>query len=438
MLHFRRSSAGRSRLASVVLTVLVGTMLIPATPVLAAEPTDMVLEWNVNAVNAINNAPTATPPGLGQPPPLAPIQLAIVHTAVYDAVNAIAGTHEPYIDGLSAPATASQAAAAATAAHHVLVGLVPASAPQVKASLDHLYYDVSLPKIPDGDDKTAGIQVGAEAAAAMLANRTGDGRFGSRTFVVGTAPGEWRPVPPLGNNVFAWVADVKPFALRTQAQFLTAGPPALKSAQYAAEFNEVKAVGGSSSTRTEDQAKLAAFVSGNPFGLLNRAFREISTARRLSTAEQARFFALTSMSTGDAAISCWSSKVRWNFWRPQTAIQNAATDGNDATTADPGWTSLISTPGYPDNASGYNCIAASAMYSAKEFFGTDTVSFSLTNVTPTATLTRNYSRFSDFVTDAIEGRILVGLHFRSADVQGALLGQKVAEWIESHYLEPVN
>jgi hypothetical protein len=406
--------------------------------VLAAEPTDMVLEWNVNAVNAIGNAPTASPPGLGQPPPLAPIHLAMVHAAVYDAVNAIAGTHEPYLDGLSAPPSASKAAAAATAAHHVLVGLVPATAPQVKASLDALYYDISLPKIPDGTAKADGISVGASAAAAMLRERVGDGRFGSRTFVVGTAPGEWRPVPPLSNNVFAGVADVQPFALRTQAQFRTAGPPDLASAQYAAEFNEVKAIGGAASTRSVDQAALAAFVSTNPFGLLNRSLRAIAADRGLSTAEQARLFALTSMSSGDAAISCWSSKVHWNFWRPQTAIQNAATDGNDATTADPGWTSLVATPGYPDNASGYNCLAASVMYSAKEFFGTDNVAFTLTNIGPTSSVSRTYSRFSAFVDDAIEGRILIGLHFRSADVQGALLGQKVAEWIERHYLEPVN
>ena len=267
----------------------------------------------------------------------------------------------------------------------------------------------------------------------MLADRVGDGRFGSRAFVVGTAPGEWRPVPPLSNNVFAWMADVRPFALRTQGQFRTAGPPSLGSAQYAAEFNEVKAIGASGASRTPEQAALAAFVSGSPFAAVNRAFREIATARGLSTSEQARFFALSSMSSGDGAIACWASKVHWNFWRPLTAIRNADADGNDATVADPNWTSLLAAPGYPDNPSGYNCFAASTMHSARQFFGTDSVSFSLT----AGGMTRNYGRFTGFVDDAIDGRVLVGIHFRSGDVQGALLGQKVAEWIEHHYLEPV-
>jgi hypothetical protein len=170
---------------------------------------------------------------------------------------------------------------------------------------------------------------------------------------------------------------------------------------------------------------------------VNGALRTLAGTRGLSTDEQARLFAMTSMATADAAISCWDNKVYWNNWRPQTAIQNAATDGNDDTAADPTWTSLFSTPGYPDNPSGYNCLAAAMMYSAKDFFGTNRVSFVLTNPAFNPPITRPYDRFTDFVDDAIEGRILTGFHFRSADEQGAWLGKKVAKWVSTRYFNPL-
>jgi hypothetical protein len=432
---FRHTSA-RPRPAHhggrLALLLISATLLVPAAPAIAAEPGDMVLQWNATAIAAISNPPTATPPGLGQAPPGALIQLAIVQGAVYDAVNAIAGGHKPLIAGLSAPASASQAAAAATAAHHVLVGLTPATLPQVLASLD-AQYDASLATIAGGQAKADGIEVGAAAAAAMLADRTADGRFGPRTFTTGTEPGEWRLVPPLNANVFAWVSDVRPFTLKRASQFRTAGPPDVSSAQYAVEFNEVKAVGrATGSTRTPAQDLLAAFVSTNPVPILYRALREIAVARGLSTSAQARLLALTSVSGADAVIGCWESKVHWSFWRPYTAIRNAADDGNAATGADPDWTSLVAAPGYPDNPSGYNCIAASTMYAARLFFRTDRVSFTLNNPASVPPTVREYHRFTDVIRDAIDGRVLIGLHFRSADTQAAWLGKKVAQWVNRH------
>jgi hypothetical protein len=422
-----------ARLAGILLVVV--SLLVPAAPVVAAEPGDMVLQWNAKAIAAIGNAPSATPPGLGQAPPGSVIQIAIVQTAVYDAVNAIDGGHQPYLAGLSAPSTASPAAAAATAAHHVLVSLA-ASSPTVTASLD-AQYAASLASISDGQSKADGIAVGAAAAAAMIAERTGDGRFGSRTFVPGTGLGEWRLVPPLNANVFAWVADVKPFTLKRASQFRTEGPPDLSSEQYATEFNEVKAVGrATGSTRTDSQNLLAAFVSTNPVPILYRALREIAVARGLSTSAQARLLAQASMSGADAVIGCWESKVHWSFWRPQTAIQLADTDGNPATEADAAWTSLVPAPGYPDNPSGYNCIAAATVYSARLFFGTDHVAFTLNNPGSTPPTVREYHRFSDVIRDAIDGRVLIGLHFRSADTQGAWLGKKVAQWVNRHEFGP--
>jgi hypothetical protein len=422
----------RSRLAGAAGLVLIAALVVPAAPALAAEPGDMVLQWNAIALTTIGNAPTATAPGLGQPPPLAMIQLAIVQGAVYEAVNAIDKTHEPLLKRISAPRSASKAAAAATAAHHTLVGLTPAALSQVVASLD-AQYAASLASIPAGQAKNHGVTVGAAAAAALLANRAGDGRFGTRTFIAGTAAGEWRLVAPLNANVFAWVSDVRPFTLNSASQFRTEGPPALSSAQYATEYNEVKAVGkATDSTRTESQALLATFVSTNPVPAIFRARREVAVARHLSAAGQARLLATMSVSSADAVIGCWESKVHWNFWRPLTAIQNGADDGNAATEADPTWTSLVPSPGYPDNPSGFNCIVGSLMQAARLFFGTDQVSFTVTNGP-----VRSYTRFSDLITDAIDGRVLIGLHFRSADTQGATLGKRVAQWVYSHEFRPV-
>ena len=188
MTHSRQRSRARRWLSTpMAIALIAASMLIPATSVAAHEPTNMVLEWNINAVNAIGNAPdAATPPGLGQPPPLAPIHLAMVHGAIYDAVMAIVDTHEPYLNGLNARRSASQAAAVAAAAHGVLVGLTPAM-PAVKTSLDDLYA-ASLAKIRNGTAKQRGITVGKAAAAAMLANRVNDGRFGTYMFPVGTHP----------------------------------------------------------------------------------------------------------------------------------------------------------------------------------------------------------------------------------------------------------
>jgi hypothetical protein len=426
----KRPRASRWLTTPMGIIVIAAGLLIPATSASAAEPTDMVLEWNINAINAIANAPTADPPGLGQAPPLAPVSLAMVHGAVYDAVNSIDDTRQPYLVNINAPPGASRAAAVAQAAHDVLVGLVPATPAQVKASLDSLL-GISLGKITPGASRDDGAAVGAAAAAAMLANRVGDGRANtSRTFPIGTEPGEWRPVPPLSNNVFSWIGDVRPFSLNKSGQFKVQPDPPLQSAQYTIEFNEVKALGAQvGSTRNAAQEALSNFIVINPFSPVNTAFRQIATAKGLSTSQQARLFAMTSLSSADALIDCWYNKNRYLSWRPQTAIQLADDDGNPDTVADPTWLAKFPNPGYPDNPSGYNCFAASMMTAGKAFFGTDNVAFDLK---ASATITRSYTRFSGYIHDAIEGRILIGFHFRHADVNGAWLGKKVARWVATH------
>ena len=422
----------------------VGPMLRP-TPAPLAE-TDAVNVWNQNAISALSNGATAATPGLGLPPPVAFIHLAIVQGAVYDAVNSIKGGHDPYIAGLKAPTSASQSAAAATAAHHVLISLVdqvPTASvglkDTIKARLDTDYQN-SLDEISAGQLKDQGVEVGAQAATAMLFNRVSDGRYGAPGFPFANpaGPGQWRPMP--GNDPNAWVRSVRPFTLPSSDFFQTSGPSLVTSDQYTLEFNEVKALGrASGSMRSPEQTSLAYWSGGHPLPLLYGGLRQVAAAKGLTVTEQARLYAMTSMSGADSLINCWAEKARWGFWRPTTAIQLAADDGNPNTTPDPAWTSLLTLPPYADEPSGANCVYSGVMNGAKAFFGSDAAEFDLTSPgvgpvggVPTGS-TRHYSEFSHVVRDIIEARILGGLHFRRADVNGALLGEAVADYVDKNF-----
>jgi hypothetical protein len=442
----------RRRLGAVGVTIMVAAaMSIPAAA-LAAEPNNMVLVWNENAISVISNPgapPAGTPVGLGQAPPLAALHVGFVHAAIYDAVNAIDKGHQPYLAGLSAPSNASKAAAVAQAAHDVLLHLVATTPQPVIDRVDGLLAQ-SLGQIDPGQAKEDGRAIGAAAAAALIAARSTDGRFDVEPFIVGDAPGEWVPVAPVSNNVFGHFATVKPLTLRSPGQFRTEGPPALTSDQYTAEFNEVKSLGAQSgSGRTPEQTLLAGFATANPLFYMNAGLRNIAIAKGLSTADQALLFAKTSMASADALIGCWYNKKVWSNWRPQTAIREAANDGNPATSPDGSWLSLFASPGYPDNPSGYNCYTAGLWHSARLFFGTDRYSFQLSSPGVAANPAagnpvgvpgsiRSYTRFTGVIDDTIEGRILNGYHFRSTDVQGAWLGKKAAQWLDKNYFAPVD
>jgi hypothetical protein len=450
MRKLRPTARGRGSLAGLSVLALVGALgLVPAASVAAAEPTNMVLVWNANAVNVIGQPATNTPPGLGQGPPLAALHVAMVQGAIYDAVNAIDGGHEPYLPGLSATSTASQAAAVAQAGHDVLFGITPAANTAVRDRIDALLA-ASLALIDPSQAKTDGMDIGADAAAAMLAARTGDGRTDVEPFVPSNDLGKWRLVPPLNANIQGQFATVRPLTLNSPDQFPTEGPPALTSAQYAAEFNEVKALGAQvGSSRTDAQTLMAGFYTANPLFFYNAGLRAIAIDQGLSTSEQARLFVKTSMAGADALISCFNNKKLWSAWRPATAIHEAANDGNPLTEPDANWTSLFAAPGYPDEPSGYNCYTGGFWQSARYFFGTDLFAFSLTspgvpenpaagNPIGVPGSTRSYDRFTDVIRDTINGRILNGFHFRTADVHGAWIGKKVAQWIDKHYFEPVD
>ncbi|MGZ5393607.1 MAG: vanadium-dependent haloperoxidase, partial [Mycobacterium sp.] len=399
---------------------------------------DAVTDWNTNANSAIfATTPTAH---------AAALSTAMVQAAVYDAVNAIAGGYQPYLS-TTAPAdpSYSQDAAAVTAAFGVAKALVSPA----QVLILQTKYDESLAAIDDGPAKSGGIEVGEAAAAALLAARANDGRNPSSAFpfVFGTTPGVWRKSPPLfGVDPTPWVGNVTPFLVPNTEMLRTDGPNALTSDAYAKDFDEVKSLGSlNSTTRTDDQTMAAIFWQSQPGGLYGGVMKQLSTRFGLSTAENARLYAMTSLAAADGAIGCWNDKYYWNFWRPIDAIREAASDGNRNTEADPGWLPLydpslttlptLSTPSFPDHPSGHTCVSSATLNAMQDFFGTDKIAFDITS-TRFPTTPRHYDRFSDALKEVIDARVWGGIHFRTADEQGAVLGKKVARWEEKHYFQP--
>ena len=427
----------RRRRAQVILAVAALLAVAAPAPAMGA-PTSTVRDWNAAAVAALANAPNAPVPGAGQPPPVSILHLAMVQGAVYDAAVAINGGYQPYLTGLSSSRGASLDAAVATAAHDVLVGLSPALPEPVRTRLDGLYAE-TLASVADGTAKADGIAVGAAAAGSMLAARADDGRFGSFRFTVGTEPGQWRPTGS-GNDPFAWVAKVRPFMIPSADGFGSDGPPAMTSAEYAEEFNEVKAIGSATSTiRTSAQTDLARFYTANPVVMWNATFRTIAEDEGLTEADEARLFAMVNMTAADGIITCWEDKARWSFWRPSTAIHEAANDGNPATAAEAGWTPLVPSPPYPDQPSGYNCVTGSFFNAAQSFFGSNKMAFDVfSNAALVIDRTRHYVRFSDVWKDTIDARVYLGIHFRTADVAAVVISKKVATWVARHYFQPTD
>lgn len=435
-----KSFAAWPALAACAMLSIVVLLGGAAAPARAAPTDDVVLDWNLNAAEALINGASAATPGVGQPPPVSVLHLAIVQAAVYDAVNMIDGGREPYLEGLpDAPSGASKAAAVATAAHDVLVGLVmtPALTSAIRSRLDSRWQSsIDEALAEDGAAAVAaGIAAGAAAADAMLDARGSDGRYTPGVkFTVGTGVGQWQPTPPGNvNDPNAWVMKVEPFAMKDSAQFRTPGPRRIGTPAYRAEYEEVKSLGGrpgvTPSDRTQEQTDIARFFTANPVEMFNRAFRGLATSEGLDLVEQARLFAMLNVSGADAAIACWDDKEYWAFWRPITAIRTS--DGDPKTLGDPGWTPFVDNPPYPDHPSGYNCQSGAFMNAAKSFFGGD-VAFSLTANLTTGPVTRTYDRFTDLVDDTIDARIYLGIHFRSADVDGAWIGKRAAHWVAGH------
>ncbi len=395
-----------------------------------SDNSNVIVDWNGVLLNAIRNDKTT--------PPVAARNMAMVHSAVYDAVNSINPTYSSYHFNQTAPTGASAEAAAATAAHDVLVNLYPTQTASFDSALT-----ASLAEIPDGASEDAGVNFGKLVANDILTLRSQDGSNITGSYTPGTDPGDWQPTPPnLAPALLPNWANVTPFAITNASQFRPDGPPALNSTEYATEFNQVKELGRKdSSTRTSEQTQIAKFWADGsgtftPGGHWNEIAEQISTNQNTNLVETARLFALLNISLADAGIACWDAKYNYNFWRPITAIQQADNDGNDNTIADPNWTPLLITPPFPEYTSGHSTFSGAASTILSGLLGNN-ISFNTTSLGLPG-VGRNFNSFSQAADEAGISRIYGGIHFSSASVEGLATGRELGNYILDKFLVPIN
>ncbi|MGI8979198.1 MAG: phosphatase PAP2 family protein [Pirellulaceae bacterium] len=387
---------------------------------------DMVTQWNDNALAAIRVDRTA--------PPIASRALAIVHTAVYDAVNAIDRTHKPYaVDVPALPGTSAEAAVAA-AAHRALVALFPAQA----ATFD-TQFTASLATIADGSAETNGVALGNLVADRMLALRANDGASAVVNYTPGSGPGVWIPTPPAFAAAFLpqW-PNVTPFAMRTGSQFTPHDLPTLTSAEYTADFNEVKELGSATSaTRTADQTAIATFWANGggtatPPGHLNLMAQAAADSQGNTLSQNARLFAALNVAMADAAIMAWDAKYSTNCWRPITAIRAADTDGNANTTPDAAWTPLLVSPPFSTYVSGHSSFSGAAAAVLKSFFGRDNIAFTLESEDATVA-DRSFTSFSQAAQESADSRLYGGIHFQFDNEDGLVAGTRLGAFVAQNF-----
>jgi hypothetical protein len=395
-----------------------------------------------NAVVAWHAIMESTVAGGGRKNAVALPYYAYVDVAMYDAATAIDRRFHPFAVRFDAPRGASEDAAAASAAHDVLVHYFPSQTTTLDAALAS-----SLAGIADGQRKTDGIHVGQAVAAQWLALRSGDGLEAPLTYTPGHGPGIWEPVPtypaPPPNTppapVGVWMTQFKPFALMSADQFLAdiPPPPPLKSAVWARNFNLTKTYGEQNSTvRSAAQTEIGRFWTDDAAAQYSRAFRTLVGTQRLSTAAAARLAAMYSVAASDAVTACMNAKYHFAFWRPYTAIHDADTDGNPDTVADPNWVPLAVTPGHPEYPANHGCVTEAVMDALTAFFDTDEIPYSVTSaVTGT---THSFNSFEDVVTEVDNARIYGGMHYRHSVKQGNRLGRRVTEYVLTHHFKAID
>jgi len=379
-----------------------------------AARTDPIGAWSV----AASNAAAAS----GMAPFRTPISLAILHVAMYDAVTTT-DPNSPHAGRPRSSEAASAHAAAVEAGYRVLLAEFPSQAPALLAT-----YQTLMAGEPDSMARQRGADAGAAAAQRLLARRANDGRNAVVPYTPGSELGGWVPTPPgLLRVDTAFLSRVTPFTMDDASQFRPAGPPAMRSTQWAADYNEVKRLGAKNATaRTPDQTATALFWEPLAGTVWFATIRRLAREQMFDLPSSARFQAAAFAAFADALIACWDAKFHFNFWRPITAIRGGETDGNPSTDADPTWEPLAVTPNFPEYPSGHACATAAVAHTIEDFFDDDTRIPARNVVTGEE---RVYRRASEVVREVNEARMLLGVHFRSADEDGAEIGRKVAQQI---------
>ncbi len=419
---------------TIVKIVLLSLCSTASPVVLAAESRgspDVVIEWNALLQS---NMPTSA--GVNTPR-----YYAMLHIAMFDAANAIDRKYTQYRARIwFVPRAASAEAAAAQAAHDVLTALIPTAEPAFTAALDARLANSA------GWSANVGRAVGRYAAQQILSWREGDGAIGpGPAYQPAPLPGLWQPTPPsFGAAQFTQAGDVEPFALLTATQYLPRPPPLLNSAEYAANFDEVKLLGSATSTaRTAEQTLLARLFAPSGYStqhwvIWNTLARDMAVSQRMSLVDTARLFALLNVSIHDGVQTSHASKYVYGLWRPITAIRRADEDANPSTLADANWTPLITTPAYPSHASNQTCVGTSAARALERALGSDEMSFTATwtGTGGNANVVRAYSRFSALAEDQARSRVYAGIHFTFELTASQESCMKVADYVYSHYMRP--
>ena len=402
----------------VVASIIAIIMMVCPTTVHA----DAVTDWNQASLEVLKAGNV-----LGNPWSRA---MAMVHVAMSDAINSVQGRYTRYVAAAPTAPNVSADAAAVAAARQILIQLVPAQ----KAKIDEAYAE-SLGRIQDGPAKRDGITLGEQVAAVVQADRAADATNAPDTYRPITSPGVWVPTQP---PLFPQYAQAKPWGIKSADQFRPGPPPALTSALYARDYNETKDFGGSKTTkRTQQQTDAVRFWTQTNFGpSWNDTARQLSVAKGLSLADNARLFALLTMGIADSFILDWDAKFHYNFWRPVTAIRNGDRDGNDATERDASWTPLNVTPMHPEYPSQASIQSGAAVGILEAVFGTGPVSFTATD-TEDSRLQRQYTSIAQMAEEQRLVRIWGGIHFRNTLEISDQMGRKISSHLLNNYMTPV-
>jgi len=405
---------------------LAATIVFLSTLAASASASDVcspLLEWNQFALDATVAAAQGAVPQIRS--------MAIVHTAMHDAVNAITGEYQTYLTANPAPAGASPEAAIIAAANYALTHLFSLQAPTLHAKRAASLAACGL------SDGNAGISVGETAAAAVLALRSTDGAAHAQypyTAPGAGLPGVWVAVGPAAPVLPGW-GSVTPWVLESGSQFRPDAPYALDGGRYTRDYNEVKALGAlTGSARTWEQTQIAIFWDASPSVICTGVARGVIAARGLDLSGAARALALMYMAGADASIACFDAKYTYNFWRPITAIQRGDEDGNDNTLADPSWQPLITTHQHPEYPSAHSTNSSAMATVLTLLFGDDPGVPIIATSPRNPTFPRLWETFSEGIDEVMDARVYIGFHFRTSDQTGARVGRQVARFVVKHAL----
>jgi hypothetical protein len=372
---------------------------------------------------------------VGYNPPVMSRVAAIVQASVFDAVNGIERRYEPFHVDADAPHHASSRAAAVQAAYRALVTLAPAQQPMLDAARQQSLDALALEELHTAIER--GLEWGDTVANEILAWRSTDGfQPDPPPFLGGPELGQWRPTPPgFLPGLTPQFAVMTPWAIESPSQFRPEGPPALLSAEYAADFNETKMLGAlTGSLRTEEESQIAIFWQSIPPTVpWSRIAMQLSAARHFSLVDHARLLAHLTLAMADSVIACWDAKYHYQFWRPVTAIPLADFVGNPDTVSDPDWLPFLVTPPFPEYPSAHSSQSGAAAAVIAAYFGADSPFVAVSDVLPG--VTRSFSGVDAAQDEIADARIFGGMHFRTACRDARTMGNAIGEFVLENILQ---